>query len=265
MISSIKVLLVGALAGLVTVAAAQSPLEDAARQQAGTARYMIATSKQCAAIERRGALMTPQLMKDKYGRISTARNEYGQDFAFEYLGADTTPVAIIANGRRVEIDRKAAPDMLLFQKLRARAILYNQVKAACGISQGQTPLWEELPIECYRPVAGVNGGHATPMCSGGGWPGTDAWFEAPFWESEWEPGYIEASQLVVPTQPQCLPTCQTFCSDTSRSFDIACGGMTLIATGFIGPIWAGIAGIACLSGSHIGNIWCRDYTCPSRC
>lgn len=259
MTSTLKTLLASVLASLATVAAAQSPVEDEARRQAGTARFVIPTATQCAVFEARATLMAPQYMKDSRGRISAARNEYGHEFAFEYLGEGTAPVAIIAYGQRIALDRKVVVDPGAVEKLRARAILYTQVKKACGVDprRAVSPLWDEWEDNCNR---GNRGGSVE--CSGNDF---GAWFEAPFWVDEWMPSYLTAVAPVIPVDPVCLQRCQTFCADVTQSTGIACAGWALYASTIFTPIGAGLVGIACASGAFIGGIWCRDQTCPGKC
>ncbi len=160
-----RVLLMSVLVCLAPVAAAQSPAEDAAKRQAGTARYQIPTSKQCAVFQRRATLPKPLFAKDSLGRVSGVRNEYGQDAVIEYLGASRTPAAVIFLGQRVAFGSGAVPDAGMIQHLKARAILYGQVKKAC-----EAPNQPTLNTECNenRPGGGPRPLFDDDDCGGGG-------------------------------------------------------------------------------------------------
>lgn len=250
----------GALVGATTVATAESSLEAQAKHQAGTARFLIPTSKQCDAFLTGTPLMRPTVSKDTLGRVVTARNQYGHEFTIEYSGTSTKPIAIIAYGQRVQIGEPRSTDERLLEVLRARAILYEQVKSSCGVSDVDAAhfRWEDEDINCFR---GQVGGSMNQGCGGGA---PSAWFEPPFWTSNWMPRYYDATFAVNPV-PQCVTTCQTFCGDTSRSLDIACGTIASAVAAVATPLAGLLVGAACLSGSHIGNIICRDYVCITRC
>jgi hypothetical protein len=141
--------------------------------------------------------------------------------------------------------------------LRARAVMYRQVKKLCALRSAS---------ELFRPVMRLalleNDDEDDDNIP-------SEWFEVPFWESFWEPSFADFASIVPPPAPnpnplQCIANCQVQCDVLNDLNQIGCAALGgLVATGNAG---AGVVvGAVCALGSLGGKYVCRNTDCPRTC
>jgi hypothetical protein len=247
-----------------------SSVEKAAIEQAQNVKFILGAVKKCDVL--RDALaqgpIKQEQFKDGSGRVTMVRVGASVEFILEYANAqDQRPIAITGLGQKFLLTEKRHISKSIqqqFDLLRARTILYRQVKKICAIDTAPTGgvVIQDLSF----------GGEYDPDDWGGFFGGFSSdWLSSMFWENTWEPEYTDRVGEYYDfgggssVSPQvCINTCREVCDGAADVLNFGCaaiGGYIALAN----PVLGLGVGSACGLGTLVGKYYCRLQECTSVC